>query len=488
MEFHTDALVRVRSASRAPFAPGLWAATLLGAAACTAPSTGTTTGPLDHLDARERLAARSDPQELDRALRTTDLHRAAFTLPADPIALEPADPAFWLVRALAWSPDVRAASRRLLAAMAESRSAGAPLPVELQLMDHEFGGADGRLELAATIDLLGILGIGPARTDRERATAAAALAAAELEAEIWRAWRTVDAARLSFQAAATRERVLAQVHEQARADLERVTILHDQGWIGAAPAAAARAAVGRVERARSAAAVEAAEQRADLAHATGLPPEDEAFSALLDRQGTARGPALRPGSLPDESSLADHPRLRALRTLFALREAEVRDVAARAWPNIGIGPRLGYEDDLTIGGVLRLTLPFPSSWRGRLAGAVEERDAVLEAYEDALHLLIVEERSARERRDELHRRTVGATARVVDGSSVGWSAARAAFRVGRTGVPEWIDALDRRLASATAEVDDVESLALAQLDLAAVLGPLGTRLPWQDGHIQEVTP
>ncbi|QDU83345.1 hypothetical protein Pla163_04440 [Planctomycetes bacterium Pla163] len=479
-----DAPPRVRSAPRIAIALGACAATLLGTASCAAP----TTESLDHSGALERLEARSDPFELERALERAALHRSPVTLPNDPLSVEPDDPAYWLVRALAWSPEVRASARTVSAAIADSKSAGAPQPIGFGLTDHEFGGDDERVELVATFDLLGLLGIGPARSERERAAAAVVVAAAELESEIWRSWLTVDAARLRFQAAAARERLLAEVLEQASADFDRIVILHERGWIGDAPAAAARAAVGSVERARSSVAADVAARRATLAHAAGVPPEDGAFEALLAPDRPASEPALRPNAELGDGALFEHPRLRELRTRFALREAEVRSVATSAWPNVGIGPHLGYEDDLAIGGVLQLTLPFPSSWRGRLAGAVERRDAVIEAYEDELHLLLVEERSARERRDEIHRRTTGATRLVVEGSTAGWSAARASFRVGRMPVLEWIDALYRRLGATTAEIDDAEALALAQVALAGARGPAGTRLPWQDERATEVTP
>lgn len=481
----SDAPARVRSAPRLALELGACAATLLGSAGCAAP----TTNPLDHSGALERLDSRADHAELERALERAALHHTPFSLPDDPLSVEPDDPVYWLVRALAWSPGVRASVRTLSAAIADAKSAGAPGPIELGFTDHEFGGDEERMELAATLDLLGLLGIGPARAQRERATAEVALAAAAFESELWRRWLDVDAARLRLQAAAARERAYAEVLGQARADLERVAILVERGWIGDAQALAARAALESVERARSSAAADVAERRAQLAHATGVPPDDDGFDLLLATMPVALEPALRPDTESAvDALLHEHPRLRELRTRFALREAEVRSVAVSAWPNVGIGPHLGYEDDLAIGGVLQLTLPFPSSWRGRLAGAVERRDAVVEAYEDELHRLLVEERSARERRDEIHRRTVGATRSVVEGSRAGWSAARASFRVGRLQVAEWLDALSRRLGATTVEIDDAEALALARIALAGARGPAGTRLPWQDEPATEVTP
>jgi outer membrane protein TolC len=372
--------------------------------------------------------------------------------------------------------------------MAETDGAGAPGPIEFELSNDEFGSDTDRVEAMLVLDLLGLLGVGRSHAERRRIDAEAALAVAELEVTVWRSWLDVEAARVRFVAAAERERRLEELVQQARADFVRVEVLFDAGWIGKSPAGAARAAVAITESMRSVMSETVTSNRAELVQLAGAHRLDTAIDELVQQPSASLESIFATGNSLDAEHLGDHPELRALRVEFLLREAEVRSVAASAWPGIGIGPRLGYEDELAIGSVLRLELPFPSSWRGRLAAAVERRDAVIDAYEDRVLVLLARARAARDRLDEIAVRRSDITTAVVEGSTVGWQGARATFSVGRLGVVEWVDALNRRREAVTAEIADAEAVALAVIDLAAARGPAGTRFTWEDEVREEVQP
>jgi outer membrane protein TolC len=171
----------------------------------------------------------------------------------------------------------------------------------------------------------------------------------------------------------------------------------------------------------------------------------------------------------------DHPDLRLRRLELAVSEARLRALAARAWPGLRLGPHLGFPsggaDPLRVGGLVSLSLPFPSSYAGRLEAAAARRDRALERYSETLLGLRTRERAADERSSlARERREVHAT-QVERATAGAWTATRAAFRVGRAELVDWIDALERRKATLNVVLEADLVLARASLELASARGP-----------------
>ena len=133
-------------------------------------------------------------------------------------------------------------------------------------------------------------------------------------------------------------------------------------------------------------------------------------------------------------------------------------------------------DPTQVGGVLRITVPFPSSWEGRLKAAVERRDAAVAAYEDQLHLLLTAEEDALARLEAASERADGSSNEVVESLIKEWEAARVGLRVQRTPVAQWTGALRMLTMRATWDIDDQERQGLATLDLVAARGPMAAPL------------
>jgi hypothetical protein len=438
---------------------------VLTLAACAAPPRTT----LDVASAEASVARRgAEPGVVDEALALVDLGSLSLPAPSGAALADARRPEFWRACAWTWNPDVRRARRALLATRAEAASAGAPEPLALQLVDHEFGGDDELLEAVAVFDLIGLLGLGPARAARELAGARSLAALGSFEETLWRATIDVERARLALAAARARVDAFTALVLDARADQPRVEVLARNGRLADAEHVAARGRVHSVERALSSAREAEAAARRELARAAGLPPA----STALDVPGAAHLVALAAREPAPSARLADtHPALRARRLEFALAEARVRRVAADAWPGVGLGPHVAKLDGLGIGGVLQLSLPWPSAWRGRLAAAQEERAAAREAFEDALVGLLADERAAAERHAEARLRAARHTPAVEAAGAADWRAARARFRVAAAGAGDWQGALGRRADTLTITIDDQELAARAALDLLAARGP-----------------
>ncbi len=454
-----------------------WLAAGLALCSCATPPPGR----LDVVDVQASLTARSNPDALQAALDGIELSPSVLQLPAESERSGPGQSGFWKVRALAWSPGVREARRALSARLAEAKSAGAPNPIAVQVVDHELGGDDELVEAIGVLDLVGLLGLGPSHAERRLASAEAQLALGRLEHAAFQATLDVECARIRAVAARARHDRLTALQADAARDLERVVILERNGRLSDADSRLARAEVARIERASSMSLVALVGARGELAAAAGSMPIDWAEeqggdvaavgSGGLAELETNRGPRV---ALSIEDLVARHPQLRVARLAFAVREAEVREAASRAWPGIGLGPHLGYLESARIGAVLRLAIPFPSSWRGRLDAAVERRDRSIEAFEESLQGLLVQQAEALARLDELDARSaagVGATERAMAPAQEHWTAARAVFRSGRGPLSGWTKALNHLTETVTWSIDDAEALALARLDLLGAWGP-----------------
>ncbi len=383
---------------------------------------------------------------------------------------DPQEVAFWEAAADAFGPSQRRARREVLARTEAVASAGAPRPVRLTLTDHTFDPDAALAEAMVTFDLLGLLGLGPNAAALEVADVARLLALCEYERILWRGRIRVRRARLRLAGSRGRLAALDELARSTEAGLRRIEVLAEHGRLSESVAAGARAMVARLDRMRSAAAVEEAEAVRELVVASGLAPHDAAFDAvqpdLLERLGSV------PGPFPPPSS---HPRLRTMEVSYALAEARVRAVAAQAWPGVDLGPHIGSPtgslDPLRWGGLLRLRLPWPAAWEGELAAAAQQREAARESYEDEALALEAEVRSARERVALLAARWDATTVPLEEGTRARWEGVRAAFLVAQEQAGGWMHALEGRTNMVTARIEDAEAAAIAVLELEAAQGP-----------------
>ncbi len=454
-----------------PNCVGLWAA--LSALACATPERVI----LDEGSARAALEARADASPRLETFLAADLPGSLLSSPAPEACARPEQPGYWYLRAAAWAPQVRASRRALAVARGEEQSAGAPDPVALQVIDKDLGGDSDLVDALAAFDLIGLLGLGPAGAEEAVAQTQVEAARAALEHAAWSAWLEAERALVQWRAAARRSERLTLLESGADLDLMRVELLFAGGRLGRSPSEAAVGAAAELTRRVSLASDERSRARARLAAVVGLDPErDLRGEAPATPAPTALGPTEAGPWFDVDAHLSTHPALRVAQRTFELRESQVREAAARAWPGVSLGPRLGFMDPTLIGGVLRITVPFPSSWEGRLTAAMERRDAALEAYEDQLHLLQTGEADALARMLAAGTRVDGASGEVVQSLLDEWEAARIGFRVQRTPLAQWTGALRRLSMRATWDIDDMERRELATLDLVASRGPMAVPL------------
>ena len=440
---------------------------LLFIAGCSAPRPA----PVSTESALKLVGDRQpDRSQAIEALALADLDRLDFQIPAEADVVDPSEDGYWHVAAWAWSPEVRSARAHVYEARARIDSAGAPGPVDLRALDHEFGGEDALVEAMATFDLIGLLGLGPSSAARELAGTEELLALARLEEAIWAARFRVDRARVRVAAARARAELLQALHDEAAKDYPRLVVLERNGRISRAQYAVADGRLHSVEHRASRARDAWTEARTELVLASGLPVGHPALAAEERSWLTQRSSiSARTASIPD-----DHPVLRAARIVLARDEAALRDVASRAWPGLRFGPHLGFPGDGTrVGGVLNLTLPFPSQWEGELEAAEVRRDRSEEAYMEVVHEQMARVDQAQTLLLEAIERRVEHATPIEDASSSGWEATRLRFRVNEANTDEWGRALEKRADAIMVLIEEDESVALAALDLAEAAGPRG---------------
>lgn len=431
---------------------------------------------LDAARASTTSAARD--AALETQLASLDVERLQLALPPPELRERPEQPGYWFARAVAYAPAVRAALAEWRATRAAVSSAGAPEPALLEVDDHSFDGDEPLVELVLMFDVLGHLGMGPSAAERAAATATERLALVQLERAAFEAWLTVERARVALAAARSRCTAYEALARELHQDLGRFALLHAHGRIGDAEALAAAATQAEVQRRLEVEHEAVLAARLALSVAAGLADDHAALDAV-DAAHLASFEALA-ATLPEapatEAELERHPRMRELRRRFDLAEVEVRRAAALAWPMIGIGPQFtraeGFGvDDLAIGGMLQLSLPFPSRWRGALEAAVARRAGIVAAFEDELLALELRAAEAHARAATIRARADGASSAVANAAALGWRAARASFRVGRTEPRMWRDVLDMHLEGSVLAIDESELLALANLDELEARGP-----------------
>lgn len=456
-----------RSLERFPF-PTPLSALLLALLSCSAPGPTRATGA-GVLDAPDR-----DPVLQAAALELLPPREGSCIQPLEALACaDPSRPEFWMASADAFGGSQQQARRRALAVLGELAAAGAPAPVQVAVTDHTFEGDAPLLETAWAFDLYGLLGWGPRETEALHGRARVDQALAEYERTLFEGRLEALRARAALGAALSVEREREVLLGELEQGAARITLLEKHGRISAAMADAARGMVGRAERMASMARVDVASARARLALATGRAANDPALDHVTPEVLAER--ASIAGSLRPE-----HPALRAAAEQVALTEARVRMVARQAWPSVQIGPHLGFPegdlDPLKLGGILRLNLPWPSSWEGRLAAAEEQREAALEAWDEQVLALGRAESEARVRLEQAEMRLKEASRALASGSQEAWRRARLALVVAEATPADWVDALERRIPGSIALVQDELAMCLSTLDLMSAVGHLVTPL------------
>ena len=397
------------------------------------------------------------------------LETLALARPTPDECADPHSSGYWRACALAWNPSVRAARRELERALAVANVAGLPGSIDVALESLEFADLERETKLAATIDLLGLIGVGPTRIAREAARGEVTRAHSALESAVWSALFEVQRARVRLAASRERTRYLNVLLKQVAAQSERFEILERRGRLSEADAEMVQAAGHDIEHALSRERSREAELHAELARLSGLPFEHAAYASV---DGTALNEA-RQFSEPAAARelLEQDPALRELSLEYAQAELRVRRVAADAWPSLRVGPQLTFmPSDVLLGGVLDLALPWPGRVEKEIRIASAEREAARERVEDALNLALARVASLRVDEAEARLRASEHAPKTDSAAESAWQAINARLRVGMASALEWTRVLRERVPPLSALVDEREGAAIAALDLAQACG------------------
>ena len=452
---------RVRSSLPPFLSPSLSLVASLLAGGCAADG-------VSHADPHE-LAA-----DLERELAARSQSVAAARASSDPWDL-------WLACVETSSPDVIAARRDL--AMAEARARVAGAPTNMLELESVGGGADRETELMLALDLPGLLGAGRNGAMKARAEVDTERARAQLAAARFRARHELERRLAALIVARQLEADVASLEASSSTNAKRLELLRARGWLAPDAAASAETMIHHlgVMRAEQQAAVAAA--RAGVALATGLPSDspflddatnDGATSLLMITQRTW-GRGARPD--PDSAALLEaQPDVVLARLDYVAAEADLRIACAERWPAIWIGPKAMWTaDDLLLGGLLRLELPWSPSAGAAVdaarAGREKSRDALVSALAAARSRIAqrrVEQQSAeralREHADD-----------VLVSSEASLRAAQARFAVDPGALVEWGMALDQRVRALTTHANELQRWLVATFDLSEALGPEARR-------------
>lgn len=412
-------------------------------------------------------------EDVALALELADLGPLSVPVPRAPAELRPDMDEFWHAAAYAWNPELRAMRRRVRAAQAELDSAGKPQPIQGQAMTLDASDPQAELEFQAMVDILGLLGVGPADAAKKLASASARAELAALEARVWSLRFDVDRARVELAAAKSLETALAALHSECSEVLPRIEILAQRGWIGRGMTEGALSALHMLEHHQSLARLEVIRARNDLATLCGLDPAHPAFdgaqSGVIDRF-RVEDVELRTPS--DAELLAHLPQLRAAKLELAVAEAELVRMARERWPMIGVGPRAMLRpDEQLFGGMIGLSVPFPGALEGAIAAQRERRDASYEALESAL----VTARSQLDRNTRMFAESVELAlehAPLTDTSMARMlTASQAEFLANPERLERWSFSVGERLDSLMALVRARAELVRAWLDCEEACGP-----------------
>ncbi len=423
--------------------------------------------PLDSRAVVETVTARSavEPAVLQAAIDSYDLEPLGLDRDALMAGLDdPRSDAYWHARALAWGAGVRPAFGEWRAALARARGAGSPDGVRIGYGIDDFDDSSLENQVSATIDVIRLLGLGPADAEEDAAKSRVALTLGHLEETLWQAVFAVDRARVRLDAARRREQTIAHLLAAARKDGRRIELLAARGRVAPGLVGRVEAVLARLERERTEMAAAAVRAEAVLAQAAGLVPGALALSASPAPDAMPGCPTV--GDVQPEELLDRVPALRSARQAYALEEARVRVACASWWPGLRVGPRVKIRpDDFLTGGIVSLDLPWPSAVRAEVDAAKERRTAAREALEDALASTWADVDGYRREAmlaQEIERRDVEPMAQ---GSARAWRGARARLSVleGLDALELWLDALQLRANGAVAAIDARERTWLATL-------------------------
>lgn len=434
---------------------------------CAAPETS----PVQPEELIDHVAARAADASLARsAAELAAIPPLELNLPDVDVELDPTSSQFWRVCAYAWNPAVRQARQEVLMALARQQSAGAPDPVGVRVVDHEFGGDSALVESVATFDLLGILGVGESAAEQAQADVRVLRARCRLEQELWSARFVVERARVRLAAVRARQELLRVLGTELREDMERFRILQLNRRLSDAEWGLISAREDLLLQKLSLLASEEAALRHELAVAAGLPIDHPALDRPAIDALTDLGPTVE---LPSSARLLEtHPRLRYLRLDVAEAEAQLRTIAASAIPGIRMGPHLSWPGSGTqLGGALQLTLPLPSQWRGEIEAALIERTARIQQLEDELLSHGSLARTAQLRCEEARVRQEEHAVAVQNAASESWRATRLRFRVGQATSRDWLRALDAQMLAVVLGVNSTATEHIATLDVLELAGP-----------------
>ncbi len=453
------------------FRLGLFSISLLFVTACATPPAK----PLEPGKLAADVASRADadPKLVLAAFALHDAAPLGLSLPErwDPKE-DAANDVFWHAHAIAFEPGVQVSRRTWRAARHDAAAAGHPDRTAISYRLEDTGEPDRQSDIVSTLDLLGLLGIGPKAAERDVAARTAGLALSQLEQDIWGAVFNVDRARVSLAASRRRETRLASFASDATDDLHRLEMLYTRGRLSEGLIGRARAVYAAFQTRFHQHMAATARAREALAHASGLPSHAPALNAI--GQGMLQVDPATPTPLPLTSQLLDGvPALRAAQLRYALVEAHVRAAAAAWWPALRVGPHLKMRpDEFLTGGVVALDLPWPGKVSAQIEAALERREQAREAVESALAETLA---SVAARREELliaraYYETHALT--LASQSARAWRGARARLSVDESAdaVDVWVDALSLRSRGVLAEVDALEQVRLVDLEFREAAG------------------
>ncbi len=371
------------------------------------------------------------------------------------------------------APAVLAARRELARALAFARSVGAAsVMVDAE---HTGKGADHSTELMVAFDLAALVGGGRAGATRARAEVEARLAEVKLDAARFEARHELE--RALARLAVSREFVekLEELEAACVPTTHRLELLEGRGWLAPDTAAAARTMVHHVGAMRGEQLAMIADARAQVAAVSGLPPGspwlgDGETTRLLTvtQRAWGRTEGADPSSL---QLLEHHPTLRIARLESLAAEADVRIAAAEQWPALLIGPKAVLTpDDLLLGGVLRLELPWPPAASAAVDAARAERDAARDRLVTALSDARARVLADRSKLGSAEIALRGHAEQAVNATARGLTAATARFNVDPQALPEWTMAIDQRARALEKHSSALERWLIAVFNLSQARG------------------
>lgn len=441
---------------------------ILLSAACSSTATSAVT------DAAliETTARRAALEDVELALRIADLGPLAVPVTPAPAELRPDHPEFWQAAALAWNPELRQMRRRVRELRAATDSAGRPGPIVAEAGARDLSNISDESELQITFDVLGLLALGPSAAAKDFARAQERALWAELESTVWKLRFEVDRARVRLAGSKALAAAMTALYNKGAEELPRIELLTARGWLARAMYEGANASLHMAEHRASMAKVDIVRNQAELAALCGLdvahPAFDELDGGAIDRFRSEDLEFRDP--LPAEL-LASLPELRARRLELSMAEAELRRETREQWPMLRVGPTFAWmPGESFLGGMLELDLPFPGALDGRIAAALERREAAREALEDALVAAQSRVKETHDALDELlflfdeHAPELDqSVARML-------VATQAEFRVDPEKLDKWSLALRERVESLTALVQARTDVVIAQLDYEEARG------------------